>query len=278
MISYNSNRKTLDRAESRFAGADPRTSAPRSMQSQNSFTRPGQHVSVVRRTRMPATVRNGVAEVLADINGLPVLFCVLVKDLPAQMQFDSDSEDADINSRLSSTLQTLVDRMRESSLRTASPSKQPLAIVELISSGELSAELPAHSNQTVLRVGPLELDLLDRTAKRGDRKIDLRPREFQLLKYMMQRTDELLTRAILFKEVWHYKFVPETNLVDVHMGRLRRKVDGPNDAPMIRNVRGAGFVLSATPISQHIPTMCAERSTNLVTGDKSPLLLERPLQ
>jgi DNA-binding winged helix-turn-helix (wHTH) protein len=278
MISYNSNRKTLDRAESRFAGTDSRTSAPRSMQLQNSFNRPGQHLSVVRPTRMPATVRNGIAEVLADIDGLPVLFRVLLKDLAARMQSDSASEDADINSLLSRTLQTLVDGMRGLSPRTAPPSKQPFAMVELISSGEPSAELPAPLNQTVLQVGPLELDLLDRTAKRGDRKIELRPREFQLLKYMMQRTDELLTRAILFKDVWHYKFVPETNLVDVHMGRLRRKVDGPNEAPMIRNVRGAGFVLSATPISQDSPTMCAERSTNLVAGDRSPLLLERPVQ
>jgi DNA-binding response OmpR family regulator len=68
-----------------------------------------------------------------------------------------------------------------------------------------------------------------------------------LLKYMMQRSDQLLTRANLIKDVWHYKFVPETNLVDVHMGRLRRKVDGSNDDPMIRNVRGEGYVLSATP-------------------------------
>jgi DNA-binding response OmpR family regulator len=56
-----------------------------------------------------------------------------------------------------------------------------------------------------------------------------------------------VTRASLFEDVWHYRFVPRTNLVDVHMGRLRPKVDGPNEAPMIRNVRGAGFVLSATP-------------------------------
>jgi DNA-binding response OmpR family regulator len=99
----------------------------------------------------------------------------------------------------------------------------------------------------MLRVGPLELDLLDRTAKRGDRQIDLRPREFRLLKCMMQRSGKFLTRTTLLKEVWHYKFVPETNLVDVHMGRLRRKIDGPNEAPMIRSVRGAGFILSATP-------------------------------
>ena len=72
--------------------------------------------------------------------------------------------------------------------------------------------------ETVLRVGSLELDLIGRTAKRGDRAIDLRPREFHLLKYMMQQSDQLLTRATLLKDVWHYKFVPETNLVDVHMG------------------------------------------------------------
>jgi DNA-binding response OmpR family regulator len=127
---------------------------------------------------------------------------------------------------------------------------------------EHSARLPAPPNETVLRVGPLQLDLLDRTAKRGDRRIDLRPREFRLLKYMMQRNDKLLTRATLLKEVWNYKFVPETNLVDVHMGRLRRKVDGPNEAPLIRNVRGAGFVLSAPPYPHGSLSRPAGRSTN----------------
>ena len=151
-----------------------------------------------------------------------------------------------------------------------------LSIVEFISGGDPSTERPAPPNETLLRVGPLQLDLLDRTARRGDRKIDLRPREFQLLKYMMQRSDKLLTRAMLFKEVWHYKFVPETNLVDVHMGRLRRKVDGPNEAPMICNVRGAGFVLSAIPAFQDLPTITAEQST--VARDKSPQSLEGTLQ
>jgi DNA-binding response OmpR family regulator len=64
---------------------------------------------------------------------------------------------------------------------------------------------------------------------------------------MMQQSGKLLTRAKLFQDVWHYKFLPETNLVDVHMGRLRRKLNGPNEAPMIRTVRGAGFILGATP-------------------------------
>jgi DNA-binding response OmpR family regulator len=171
-----------------------------------------------------------MAELLVDVDGSPVLVRFLV-----EMQSDSISKEADMDSLLSRTLETMVDRMRGSSPRN---------------DGE------------VLRVGPLELDLLDRTAKRGDRQIDLRPREFRLLKYMMQRSDKLLTRATLLKEVWNYKFVPETNLVDVHMGRLRRKVDGPNDAPLIRNVRGAGFVLSAAPCSHGSLSRPAERSAN----------------
>src|SRR5712675_711528 len=103
--------------------------------------------------------------------------------------------------------------------------------------------------ETKLHVGPLELDLIERTAKRGDRSIDLRPREFRLLEYMMRRKGRVLTREMLLREVWKYKFVPETNLVDVHMGRLRRKIDGLNEASMIRSVRGVGFVLGAVPLS-----------------------------
>jgi DNA-binding response OmpR family regulator len=227
--------------------------------------------------QMPARLRDGIAEILADIDGLPVLFRIFVKDAPVQIQSDFESKDADIHSLLTSTLEKMVDRMRGSSLLSDRPS-QRLSIVELIPGGDPSANLPALPNETVLCVGPLQLDLLDRTARRGERKIGLRPREFQLLKYMMQRSDKLLTRAMLFKEVWHYKFVPETNLVDVHMGRLRRKVDGSNEAPMIRNVRGAGFILNATPVFQDSPTITAERSTNLVAGDKSPQPLEGTLQ
>src|SRR6204780_2403994 len=120
---------------------------------------------------------------------------------------------------------------------------KPFAIVELIARVEALLRRPAESRETTLRAGPLELDLIERTAKRGDRVIDLLPREFRLLEYMMQRSDQLLTRAMLLEEVWNYKFVPATNLVDVHMGRLRHKVDGPGEPPMIHNVRGAGFII-----------------------------------
>ena len=133
-------------------------------------------------------------------------------------------------------------------------SKRPLSIVVIISRLESCVRSSIEPRETVLRVGSLELDLIDRTARRGSRPIDLRPREFQLLKYMMQRSDQVLTRADLIKDVWHYKFVPETNVVDVHMGRLRRKVDGSNEVPMIRNIRGEGFVLSAAPaLAKNLP-------------------------
>jgi DNA-binding response OmpR family regulator len=132
--------------------------------------------------------------------------------------------------------------------------KRPLSIVIIIPRMEPCVRAPVEPRETVLRVGSLELDLIDRTARRGNRPIDLRPREFQLLKYMMQRSDQVLTSANLIKDVWHYKFVPETNRINVHMGRLRTKIDGPNEAPMIRNVRGQGFVLSATPaLAKNLP-------------------------
>lgn len=122
---------------------------------------------------------------------------------------------------------------------------KPFAIVELVARIEALLRRPAESRETTLQVGPLALDLIERTARRGDRVIDLLPREFRLLEYMMRRSDQLLTRAMLLEEVWNYKFVPATNLVDVHMGRLRHKVDGPGETPMIHNVRGAGFILRA---------------------------------
>jgi two-component system OmpR family response regulator len=122
---------------------------------------------------------------------------------------------------------------------------KPFAILELVARIDALLRRPAKSVGTTLRVGPLELDLLARTAKRGERPIDLLPREFRLLEYMMRRKEQLLTRAMLFEEVWNYKFVPQSNLVDVHMGRLRRKVDRPDEPAMIHNVRGEGFIIRA---------------------------------
>jgi DNA-binding response OmpR family regulator len=156
-------------------------------------------------------------------------------------------KEAEIQTLVLSTLEKIADRTHGSSWQDPDLGGGRLAIEELISSMASLARPPAGPAETMLRVGSLELDLIERTAKRDERPIGLLPREFRLLRYMMQRSGQLVTRAKLFADVWHYKFVPQSNLVDVHMGRLRRKVDRPNEAPMIHNIRGAGFVLGATP-------------------------------
>ena len=144
-----------------------------------------------------------------------------------------------------SALGSVDDRVRGLRMGGDDYLTKPFAIVELMARIEALLRRPAETRDTILQVGPLELDLIKRSAKRGERSIDLLPREFRLLEYMMQRNDQLLTRAMLLEEVWNYKFVPATNLVDVHMGRLRHKIDGPNETPMIYSVRGAGFILRA---------------------------------
>jgi DNA-binding winged helix-turn-helix (wHTH) protein len=264
-----------DRLNAAFIGTDSKASEPRSASIHllGASARAGRDASIVRRRRVPQKLRSEMAELLTDIDGLPVLVRLLIKDIPAELQSNFVSRGNDIQALLSTTLEKMVDRMRASSPRSDAPARQPPVTVELTSSGDPLARPPSPPNETALRVGPLELDLLDRTAKRDGRKIDLRPREFQLLKYMMQRSDQMLSRATLLKDVWRYRFVPETNLVDVHMGRLRRKVDGSNDAPMIRNIRGVGFVLNAVPFALSSPPKHPERCGNSVVANQSP----RPL-
>jgi len=120
---------------------------------------------------------------------------------------------------------------------------KPFALAELSARLEALLRRPADGHATILRVGPLELDLIERRAKRGARELDLLPREFKLLEYMMRHEGQVVTRPMLLEDVWNYRCVPDTNLVDVHMGRLRRKVDREDESPLIGNVRGAGFIL-----------------------------------
>lgn len=98
--------------------------------------------------------------------------------------------------------------------------------------------------QTKLRVADLELDLVERKASRGGLVLDLLPTEFRLLEYMMRNFGQTLTRTMLFESVWGYHFDPGTNIIDVHIGRLRRKVDGPGLSSLIHTVRGSGYMLS----------------------------------
>jgi DNA-binding winged helix-turn-helix (wHTH) protein len=121
---------------------------------------------------------------------------------------------------------------------------------DLLAKVEALLHRPTDGRETILSVGPLQLDLLTRTVCRGARSIDLLPREYQLLEYMVKHQGELVTRAMLFREVWNYTFVPKSNLVDVHMGRLRRKIDRRDETPMIYSIRGRGFVLRA-PVWLH---------------------------
>lgn len=98
--------------------------------------------------------------------------------------------------------------------------------------------------QTKLCVADLELDLVARQASRGDRMLNLLPTEFRLLEYMMRNFGQILTRTMLFESVWGYHFDPGTNIIDVHIGRLRRKVDVPGLSPLIHTVRGSGYMIS----------------------------------
>ena len=97
----------------------------------------------------------------------------------------------------------------------------------------------------VMIVGDLEIDLLARVVKRGGRKIDLKPREYLLLEYFARNEGRVITRTMLLEKVWHYHFEPSTNVIDVHVSRLRRKLEEGFDRPLLHTVRGAGYMLSA---------------------------------
>jgi two-component system OmpR family response regulator len=122
---------------------------------------------------------------------------------------------------------------------------KPFAFAELRARVEALLRRSPEPRATVLRVAELEVDLLTRTARRGRRRLELLPRELQLLEYLMRHEHQVVTRAMLFERVWGYRFDPRTNLVDVHVGRLRRKIDLAGEPPLIHTVRGIGFVLAA---------------------------------
>jgi two-component system OmpR family response regulator len=122
---------------------------------------------------------------------------------------------------------------------------KPFALPELAARIEALLRRPVETRETVLRAGDLTLDLIDREARRNGRRIELLPREFKLLEYLMRRQDQVVTRAMLLEDVWHYRFVPQTNLVDVHIGKLRRKLCAPGEPDPIESVWGSGFMLRA---------------------------------
>ena len=99
--------------------------------------------------------------------------------------------------------------------------------------------------ETRLRVADLEMDLLKREVTRAGRPIALQPREFRLLEYLLRHTGQVVTRTMLLEQVWDYHFDPQTNIIDVHISRLRGKIDREFDTPLLHTVRGAGYMLRA---------------------------------
>ncbi len=123
---------------------------------------------------------------------------------------------------------------------------KPYAFAELIARIEaLARRRKTGSVDTLLRVGDLEMDLIGREVRRAGREIDLQPREFQLLEFLMRNAGQSVTRTMLLEKVWEYHFDPQTNVIDVHISRLRSKIDKGFDRPMLLTVRGAGYRLEA---------------------------------
>ena len=123
---------------------------------------------------------------------------------------------------------------------------KPFAFKELLARVEALARRSATVvKETVLRAGDLELDLVSRTANRSGREIILKPREFQLLEYLVRNQDHVVSRTMLLQHIWDLHFDPSSNIIDVYVGRVRRKVDGHHAYPLIHTVRGVGFCLRA---------------------------------
>ena len=124
-------------------------------------------------------------------------------------------------------------------------------LVKPFAYAELSARLDSIARRgqagggqpTKLRVADLELDLLTREAQRGGKRIELLPREFRLLEYLMRQAERVVTRTMLLEAVWDYHFDPQTNVIDVHISRLRQKIDAGFPKPLLHTVRGAGYRL-----------------------------------
>jgi two-component system OmpR family response regulator len=123
---------------------------------------------------------------------------------------------------------------------------KPFAFVELLARIEVLARRPraGAAAETVLRVADLELDLLARSVRRAGHAIELQPREFRLLEYLMRHAGQVVTRTMLLEAVWDYHFDPQTNVIDVHVSRLRGKLDKSHPRPLIHTVRGAGYRLA----------------------------------
>lgn len=121
---------------------------------------------------------------------------------------------------------------------------KPFAFSELLARIEaVTRRMTVGMESSVLRVADLELDRLAHSARRAGKLIDLKPQEYRLLEYLLRHAGQVVTRTMLFEGVWDYHFDPQTNVIDVHISRLRAKIDPPGASPLIHTVRGAGYCL-----------------------------------
>lgn len=125
---------------------------------------------------------------------------------------------------------------------------KPFAFAELLARVNALARRPPMTQvETVLKVADLEMDLISRKIRRAGRDIDLQPREFRLLEYLMRNAGRVVTRTMLLENVWDFHFDPKTNIVETHISRLRSKVDREFDTELIETIRGSGYLLRARP-------------------------------
>jgi two-component system OmpR family response regulator len=124
---------------------------------------------------------------------------------------------------------------------------KPFAFAELLARVRLLLRKGGQGSavETQLRCGDLEMDLLSRKVRRGETLLDLQPREFRLLEYLMRHASQVVTRTMLLESVWEYHFDPQTNVIDVHISRLRAKIDKGFDTALLHTVRGAGYMIRA---------------------------------
>ena len=191
------------------------------------------------------THHTSIAEGLASAREDDVDLIIVDRQLP-------DGEGLDVVQRLRSegrrtpalvlsALGSLDDRVRGLRVGGDDYLPKPFALVELIARVEALLRRPNETRDTRLLVGPIDIDLLGQTATRAGRPLELLPRELQLLDYLVRRPGRVVTRSMLLQDVWGYSFEPQSNVIDVHIGRLRRKVDAAGEPQLIRNVRGQGY-------------------------------------
>ncbi|CAL4868841.1 Transcriptional activator protein CopR [Asticcacaulis sp. MM231] len=196
--------------------------------------------------RLAGDGAQGLAAIKAEVPDVIILDRMMpVMDGVTMLQ-TLRAEGVDVPVLFLSALGELEDRV--SGLRAGADDYlvKPYALTELVARVEaLSRRKEKDQVETILRVGDLEMNLISRVVKRQTKVIDLQPREFQLLEFLMRHVGQSVTRTMLLEKVWAYHFDPQTNVIDVHISRLRSKLDKDFDRPMLHTVRGEGYQLKA---------------------------------